>query len=203
MASKMKTVKSPVKRVSPVRTKVKSVTQEPERVKQSKHRFVPSEKLIVPGLLALVLVAVIVTGYTTLTKNEKSNQNAPVDQRELSKLVDKVGDHILLPEGEQATIATVSDVTKLQDQEFFKNAQNGDKVLIYAQAKKAILYRPSDDKVIEIGPVFDNEQEQVAGATTEVTRPAQQPVVSPSPSQNPQQEGTSIVTPTVTNSATQ
>jgi len=51
---------------------------------------------------------------------------------------------------EKPTIATVEDRKKLTDQIFFKNARNGDKVLMYTQSKKAILYRRSENKVIEI-----------------------------------------------------
>ncbi len=58
-----------------------------------------------------------------------------------------------LPSGETPTVAAVSDVSKLQGQQFFVNAKNGDQVLIYSNAKKAILYRPSTNKIIEVGPV--------------------------------------------------
>lgn len=173
MATKKRPVKSSVKSVSTVKkNEIKIPQEEKVTVEKKNYRFVPSEKFIVPVILLLILIVVLVTGYTTLTKNETTSQAAPVDQRELSKLIDKVGDHILLPEGEQATIATVSDKTKLQDQEFFKRAENGDKVLIYTKAKKAILYRPSVDKVIEIGPVFEGQvQEEVAGASESVIVP--------------------------------
>lgn len=45
------------------------------------------------------------------------------------------------------------DPEKLRDQPFFANAQRGDKVLIYANAKKAILYNPPSNKIIEVAPV--------------------------------------------------
>ena len=70
-----------------------------------------------------------------------------------AKLIEEVGKLTDLPQGETPTVATVSDVTKLKNQAFFAKAQNGDKVLIYTQAKRAILYRPSTNKVIEIAPV--------------------------------------------------
>jgi hypothetical protein len=68
-------------------------------------------------------------------------------------LVAAVSKLIVLPASEQPTIATVADLSKLQGQPFFANAQVGDKVLIYSQAGKAILYRPSENKIIELAPL--------------------------------------------------
>lgn len=60
---------------------------------------------------------------------------------------------MFLPIGEIPTVATVSEPEKLKNQEFFKDAKKGDKVLIYTNARKAILYDPLADKIITIAPV--------------------------------------------------
>lgn len=65
----------------------------------------------------------------------------------------KVGVHVLIPTNEMPTIATVSDKKDLKGQKFFTEAENGDILLVYNQTKKAILYRPSIDKVINITTV--------------------------------------------------
>jgi len=80
------------------------------------------------------------------------------EKEELATIVERVGMLVKLPEGEEPTIAEVTDVSELQDQDFFKDAQNGDKVLIYEKAKQAILYRPSTNKVIGIAPVNLNQK---------------------------------------------
>jgi len=72
---------------------------------------------------------------------------------EAEQLVNKVGKLTELPKGETPTIATVQDLDKLKGQSFFADAQNGDKALIYTQAKKAFLYRPSTNKLINIAPL--------------------------------------------------
>lgn len=69
---------------------------------------------------------------------------------EAQVLVKKVSRLISLPEGELPTIATVSDYQKLKDQSFFEKSQNGDKVLIYMNARKAYLYRPSSNKLVDV-----------------------------------------------------
>jgi len=51
------------------------------------------------------------------------------------------------------TVFTVSDVGKLKNQAFFQNAQNGDRVLVYANQKEAILYSPKRNLVVAVGPV--------------------------------------------------
>jgi len=83
-------------------------------------------------------------------------------QKESKTLVEKVGRLIELPTGEIPTIATVSDKKKLKDQPFFKKAVNGDKVLIFTQSGKAILYRPSVNKIIEVAPVNMGQAQLVA-----------------------------------------
>lgn len=87
-------------------------------------------------------------------------------KQENKTLIDRIGQLVEVPTDQEPTIATVQDVSKLQGQAFFQNAQNGDKVLIYAQAKKAVLYRPSTDKVIQVAPVNIGDDQQTQEGTS-------------------------------------
>ena len=91
-----------------------------------------------------------------------------VAQDQSKQLIAKIGLLTQLPAGETPTVATVTDITKLKDQLFFVDAQNGDRVLIYTQAKKAIIYRPSTNKIINIGPVNLGDSSST-GSTTQST----------------------------------
>jgi len=91
---------------------------------------------------------------TDLKKNPQKQQ--AVLQEEAKSLVADVSRLIVLPQDEEPTIATVSDPEKLKDQPFFANAKAGDKVLIYSKAKKAILYDPQNDKIVEVAPLNIN-----------------------------------------------
>lgn len=71
----------------------------------------------------------------------------------MQTIINKVSRLIVLPEGETPTIATVADPSKLKGQAFFANAKVGDKVLIYPNSKKAILYDPNQDIIVEVAPV--------------------------------------------------
>lgn len=75
------------------------------------------------------------------------------DKKAVDGVVAKVSKLMVLPKGEVPTIATVSDKSKLVEQSFFQNAEDGDAVLIYQKAGSAILYRPSENRIINVGPV--------------------------------------------------
>lgn len=83
------------------------------------------------------------------------NKSSTVLGNNTQEVIDKVGRLIELPK-ETPTIANITDKTKLQNQ-FFANAQDGDKVLIFQNAKKAIIYRESANKIIEVGTININE----------------------------------------------
>ncbi len=88
---------------------------------------------------------------------------------EVTKLTDEIKTFMILPE-EMPTLATVTDVEQARRQPFFARAENGDKVLIYINAKKAILYRPSVKKIIEVANVSGIEN--LDEANTQETAPA-------------------------------
>lgn len=114
-------------------------------------------------IIAVIIVALLVlagVGYSVYQKGQQqqsANLSADAAQRvareEVRKLVAEVGKLIDLPPGEDPTVATVTDVTKLKDQPFFQKAKNGDKVLIYTQARKAYLYDPAAKKIIDVAPI--------------------------------------------------
>ena len=68
-------------------------------------------------------------------------------------LLSQVGKLMVLPTGETPTIAQVDNATTLRSQPFFANAENADWVIVFTLAKKAILYRASINKIIEVMPV--------------------------------------------------
>lgn len=70
------------------------------------------------------------------------------------KLVDEVGMTIILPQDELPTVAKVADASQLNNQPFFANARTGDDILIYEKAKKAILWRPSVRRIVEVSSLI-------------------------------------------------
>lgn len=118
-------------------------------------------KIVRTPLMLLVLVLITAgTSFYFFNQYRQSQERIRLLENpqeaariESAKLTDAVGKLITLPSDETPTVATVTDKERLKDQSFFANAENGDKVLIYTQAKKAILYRPSTNKIIDVAPV--------------------------------------------------
>jgi hypothetical protein len=129
--------------------------------------------IVIVFLIAIPLTIALVAQF-------QQNKSQVLGATEINDIVKKVGALVELPTGETPTVATVSDVTKLRGQEFFAKAQNGDKVLIYAKAQKAYLFRPGTNKIIEVAfytpPVVTQPPAQAVQATAA-------PTSSPTPTQ--------------------
>ncbi len=130
-----------------------------QEVHEALHR--PRRKISASHLAValLILVVVLFLGFLLNDRRQLRNEveklsttQAKTDT-EAEDLKREVGQLIELPADEIPTIATVQDATKVQGQEFFASTQNGDKVLIFTKAGKAILYRPSTKKIIEVAPL--------------------------------------------------
>lgn len=143
-------------------------------------------------LLVLVLAALIglgsagyfyyqlgkTQGYFWSKKGAAASQKG--EQEAVAKLVSEVGKLMDLPKDETPTVATVTDVNKLKAEPFFVNAKNGDKVLIYQNAKKVILYSPSAKKIVNVGPfsVGGNQATPSAQAKIAIRNGTQTPAMA-------------------------
>lgn len=107
------------------------------------------------NLFAILAVLVVVFASLTAYFFQQSRRGGSDSQTqaETRALVKKVGSLVVLPEEEIPTIATVSDPEALQGQAFFDGAKKGYKVLIYTNAKKAVLFDPFIEKVVNIAPL--------------------------------------------------
>jgi uncharacterized membrane protein YkgB len=118
--------------------------------KRSREKLV---MLVAAGAIALIVLILVIFGITKAWGALFGGT-----EYEMKSLVADVGEHMLLPENETPTLATVSDLHALEGQMFFRNAAVGDKVLMYLVSQQAILYRPSIDKIIEVGPITGSAQ---------------------------------------------
>ena len=109
------------------------------------------------AVLLLIFAVLSFYFYRQYRKSQSELKNlSQRSQNESKYLVSLVSKLIELPAGETPTVGTVADKSELPNQPFYKNAQNGDKILLYDKAKKAILYRPRTNKIIEVSPFYVN-----------------------------------------------
>lgn len=111
-------------------------------------------------LILFVLFVLALGGALYFFWQYKKAQTMPTDGtgnvatvEEVAQTVALVAQHALLPDGETPTVATITDVESLAGQEFFKNAKVGYKVLVYPEARVAILYDPVIDRVVNMAQI--------------------------------------------------
>ena len=122
---------------------------------------------IVYALLIAIIAMLGVTAYVCYQKFEDVKEHPQqYVQQSSDDVVAKVARLLVLPTDETPTIATVTDLAKLKYLPFFKDAQVGDKVLMYAKARKAILYSPQENVVREVAPIFIESDLKALDATT-------------------------------------
>lgn len=119
-------------------------------------------------LIVVLVAAVAFFGFQYFQKDEDPAAKAVKEQK---ATIEKVGKLIDLPKGEEPTIATVKDKDALQDQPFFEASKEGDVVLIYTIAKQAILYRPSENRLIEVAPINIDAAQDAQGEQSTTTTP--------------------------------
>lgn len=131
-----------------------------------------------------VLVIIAISGAAGsmyfYNKYKALNVDANVKaEQETQKLIEALGNLMELPQGETPTIATISDKEKLKGQVFFAQAENGDILFAYTNSMKAILYRPSTHKIINVAPISINQPQDVTSAVQQVApAPKPAPVVA-------------------------
>lgn len=128
-----------------------------ETENKPKRSLSPAKIILFALLLVSLVVLLWVYGRYRQVKNDLSIWQDPAAQQlkaqeEARGLAVKVARLMNVPDGEP-TVATIMDAESLaREQSFFKNAKNGDKVLIYG--RQAIIYDPIADSIVNSGPVL-------------------------------------------------
>lgn len=129
------------------------------------------------GFLCLVSIGVSIYFYI---QNKKLIANPQaVAEKETQDIVRRIGGLVDIT-GEKPSVITVVDREKLDDQEFFKKAQNGDKIIVFEGARRIILYRPSSGKIVDMIPlVFQSPTPKPLDAQDIPLAPDEPPVNDP------------------------
>lgn len=101
-----------------------------------------------------ILVAVVIVLMVALAVVASVYQRrGSAEDQEVRRYVSEIGRLAVLPKDETPALGTITDPSKLGHQQFFKNSQKGDRTLIYSESHVVVLYRPSEQKIVNMGPV--------------------------------------------------
>ncbi len=133
---------------------------------------------IIVVLSSLLLVALSVAGYFYYQYRQSPKVQSA---EEIQNLKEEIGAIFELPTDEEPTLATVTDREKLAEQPFFQKAENGDKVLIYSTSGRAVLYRPSVKKIIDVTSVNVAKPAPDVPVETAPSTPTETPAAASTP----------------------
>lgn len=112
-------------------------------------RFIKFAVIIFGSIwLSFFTFKIIGSGPVKIERAEKVEPD-----NEIVKNVSKIA---IIPE-EIPSIVTVINLKKLVNNGFFKGADEGDKVLIFKNSNKAILYDIESDKILNFGSIEDTK----------------------------------------------
>ncbi len=139
-------------------------------------------KKIIPGIVIVIVVIAAAffllkagtpkapATYASSTNQQATQtaQNAQADQAAQAKaLLEQLSKLMILPQGEQPIIATINDAAALsKEQPFYTGAINGDVVFIFQNAAKAIVFSPSRNIIVNVGPILPSPTAATSTATT-------------------------------------
>ncbi|CAN5380344.1 hypothetical protein BH10PAT3_BH10PAT3_3080 [soil metagenome] len=119
--------------------------------KKNKSEINPLQAWLIVGFFSII---VLIIGLNSLNKDKNIDRS----KQELINITSLVNKHMILPVSETPTLATITDREKLEKNSFlYQKGKDGDKVLIYVKASRVIIYRPSIDRVVDVGPVTVDE----------------------------------------------
>ncbi|KKS77333.1 MAG: hypothetical protein UV51_C0008G0025 [Candidatus Woesebacteria bacterium GW2011_GWC1_42_9] len=130
-----------------------------------------SPRIIFSRLILLALIgSVAALGYfyyQTRQEVRRLSSIAGFDElakREVEQVVEALGKLAVLPD-EEPIVATVTDKDALLKQsDFYKNAENGDRIIVYPNAKVAYIYSPTINKIVNVGPFTVTDDTGLAGS---------------------------------------
>ncbi len=155
---------SVTKKAPMVDTIVTKQNQVPPVISPVKTHSEKKWKLFFGITLFICIVLLSVLAFFLFNQNTEQEGKSALEnpQSEIELLLTELSQFIVLPQDQDVTLATVTNPAELQGQAFFRNAEVGDKVLIWATTRKAILYRPLIKKIIEVSSVevLENEDNE-------------------------------------------
>lgn len=97
-----------------------------------------------------------------LAKLRTNEGQAALAKQETDALLQQVKKHILIPDEEPVVASIVNAAELSKQQPFYSGAQDGDKLIVFPESEKALIYSPSRDILVSAGPAFVQPESQTA-----------------------------------------
>lgn len=131
----------------------------------------------------ILLIAVVAVGGWFVYQSQSGGDlaNLPDDvtklsEQQVNEVISRVSRFIVVPEGEQPTVAVLRDTAALAErQPFYRGAKDGDILIIYSS--RAIIYDPKANKLVHVGPITRTDTSPTPSAA---------PSASPTPVPEPE-----------------
>lgn len=122
----------------------------PQIVQPMRSKWVYVVIILVASSLLAIIGILMYDRRQLQSKVSEQSQTQPV-MSEADDLNSAVRGLIELPTIETPTVGTVADIEKLKQQSpGFEYAKTGDKLLIYTNAQRIVVYRPESNKIVSI-----------------------------------------------------
>lgn len=120
---------------------------------------------------AVVVLVILAGGFTLLGRYTVYMQHPELSSQEKANtILTKVSQLIQLPQNETPSMAVITDASAAKAQQpFVANAVNNDVLIVYPNAGLAILYRPTANKLIAVGPVNQSTSKAVDQSVKPIT----------------------------------
>lgn len=110
-------------------------------------------KIVIAATIVLFIGGIGVSVYLLVTKTPEDKSEYLLDTSDAVLVEEEVAKYFLIPNRESPSVVPITDAASMRDNPFFANAQDGDTVLIYHALGRAILWRPSEKKIVDVVPV--------------------------------------------------
>ena len=106
-------------------------------------------------LVALLAVVFVVGGSAYLVTQKQQRASSAQDPRaQVRQLMATVGTLVTLP-NEEPRITIVTNTQELRKQSYFADVAEGDRVLVFNRSRKAIIYNPTEHKIVKVMDLQD------------------------------------------------
>jgi multidrug resistance efflux pump len=107
--------------------------------------------VVIVAAIVFAIVAIAAIFFATQFFASQSTAET-ADDATKQRIVSKVENLYILPEG-APTVARVQNKDQLIGQAFYDHVENGDYLIVYDQAKLALIYREAADKLVNVAPI--------------------------------------------------